>query len=101
MPKFEQGNPGRPKGATNKTTRIVKDVFADVFNELQTDAYAKKKKADLKTWAKNNPTEFYKLAAKLIPIQIGGDPENPVPVNITEGLSFEQLYQLKYGSKPE
>lgn len=93
---FEQGNTGRPKGATNKTTRTVKEVFAKVFDELQDDP-----KANLKVWAKNNKTEFYKLSSKLLPIQLAGDPENPIPVNLTDGLSFEQLYQLKYGKKPE
>lgn len=94
--KFKEGNPGKPKGALNKSTRIVKDVFADVFNKLQKD-----KKANLLKWAKANPTEFYKLSSKLIPVQLTGDPENPVAVNMAEGMTFEQLYQLKYGQKPE
>lgn len=77
MPKtstsFKKGNSGKPKGAVNKTTRLVKEVFAETFNELQKDP-----KVKLTAWAKDNPTEFYKLASKLIPIQIGGDPENPI-----------------------
>jgi hypothetical protein len=64
---------GRVAGTPNKTTRIVKDVFADVFSQLQKDP-----KAKLSSWAKENPTEFYKLASKLIPIQVGGDPDNPI-----------------------
>jgi len=93
---FKPGNPGKPKGAIHHSTRIVKDVFADVFSKLQQD-----KKAKLESWAKENPTEFYKLAAKLIPIQLTGDADNPVAVNVVEGLTFEQLYQLKYKEKPE
>lgn len=92
---FKPGNPGKPKGAIHHSTRIVKEVFADVFSKLQSD-----KKAKLEAWAKANPTEFYKLASKLIPIQLAGDPESPIAVNMTEGLTFEQLYQLKYGVKP-
>lgn len=99
--KFKEGNPGKPKGAVNKSTRIVKEVFADVFDKLQTSPEAKEKKADLENWALSNPTEFYKLSSKLIPIQLAGDPDNPVAVNMTEGLTFEQLYQLKYEKKPE
>lgn len=64
---------GRRIGSVNKNTKLVKDVFATVFNDLQTDP-----KAKLKAWAKKNPTEFYKLASKLIPIQLAGDPENPL-----------------------
>ena len=70
---FPQGNPGRPKGAVNKSTKLVKDIFADVFTSLQ-----KHRTANLKKWAVKNPTEFYKLAAKLIPIQVAGDPNNPL-----------------------
>lgn len=78
MPKlFKEGNPGKPKGAVNKTTKIVKDVFADVFTKLQSDP-----KAKLLVWAKANPTEFYKLSSKLIPIQLGNDPENPLTTQI-------------------
>jgi len=75
MPRpFEKGNPGKPKGATNKTTKLVKEVFADVFAELQNDP-----KAKLSVWGRENPTEFYKLASKLIPIQLASDPDNPLP----------------------
>lgn len=93
MPKlFEVGNPGKPKGAVNKSTRVVKEVFADVFSDLQED-----KKANLKEWAKENPTEFYKLASKLIPVQLTGDAENPVTLNVVDGLTFDQLMEYKYG----
>lgn len=71
---FKKGNPGKPKGAVNKSTRIVKEVFANVFSKLQKDP-----KANLTKWARANPTEFYKLAAKLIPLQLGNDPDNPLP----------------------
>lgn len=73
MAKFEKGNPGKPKGAVMKTTKLVKEVFADVFTELQND-----KDAKLLEWAKKNPTEFYKLASRLIPIQLSGDADNPL-----------------------
>ena len=62
---FKKGNPGKPKGAVAKTTRLVKEVFADAFTELQADG-----RANLLNWAKENPTEFYKLASKLIPTQV-------------------------------
>lgn len=62
---FKKGNSGKPIGAVNKTTRMVKEVFADVFEELQNDP-----KVNLKAWGKNNPTEFYKLSSKLIPLQL-------------------------------
>lgn len=64
---FTKGNPGRPKGATNKITKTVKETVLSAFNELQND-----KVANLLTWGRNNPDEFYKLAAKLIPTEIAG-----------------------------
>ena len=93
---FKQGNPGKPKGAVNKTNRLVKEVFADVFTKIQDD-----KKANLEAWAKANPTEFYKLASKLIPLQLAGDPENPFVFSSIDNMNYEQLYQLKYGRKPD
>lgn len=85
---FTKGNNGKPKGAVNKTTRLVKEVFADVFNDLQDDP-----KANLTKWAKANPTEFYKLASKLIPIQLGGTAENPLifTVNFKQSDGCENL----------
>lgn len=66
---FKKGNSGnssgRPKGAAGKFTSTVKQVLTDTFNELQND-----KEVNLKNWGKENPTEFYKLCAKLIPAAV-------------------------------
>jgi len=62
---FEKGNPGKPKGAITKSTKLVKDVFADAFTELQKD-----KAVNLIAWGKENPTEFYKIVSRLIPMQV-------------------------------
>lgn len=56
---------GRQKGTPNSLTRTVKEQFEDTFRVLQ-----EHKGAKLDDWAKDNPTEFYKLASKLIPAQI-------------------------------
>ena len=56
---------GREKGTPNKFTATVKQVLTDTFNELQND-----KEVNLKKWGKDNPTEFYKLCAKLIPAAV-------------------------------
>ncbi len=62
---FKAGNPGKPPGTLNKLTRTVKETVLAVFNELQEDP-----KVNLAAWAKEEPTEFYKIAAKLIPQDI-------------------------------
>lgn len=69
---------GRQKGTTNKFTATVKDVFESVFVDLQKD----KSRAgpSLKEWARRNPGDYYKIAAKLMPHQITGDGGGPVQV---------------------
>jgi len=54
--------PARGPGKLNKT---VKETVLAVFNDLQSDP-----KVNLKAWAKGEPTEFYRIAAKLIPTEI-------------------------------
>lgn len=56
---------GRRKGSVNHFTRSVRQVMADTFNEMQLLP-----DVNLLDWAKENPTEFYKLSAKLIPEQV-------------------------------
>lgn len=65
---FGKGNPGKPKGATNKLTRAVKEAFEAAFNELQGQPGVR-----LPDWAKENPTEFYKIASKLIPAELNAN----------------------------
>lgn len=79
---FEKGQGGRPRGAQNKSSITVKDAFAEAFCELQEDP-----KAKLVEWAKKNTTEFYKLASKLIPMQVSADIDN----NITVKHDLSQL----------
>jgi hypothetical protein len=64
--KGQSGNKdGRPKGAENKITRTVKEPVLAVFTDMQSDP-----KANLLTWGIDNPTEFYKIASKLIQTEV-------------------------------
>lgn len=65
MAKFESGNKGKPKGATNKLTRTVRETVLNVFDNLQGDP-----KHSLEAFAKKYPRDFYQIAAKLIPQEI-------------------------------
>lgn len=67
---------GRVKGTPNKATATIKEAITSVYADLQ--ATAGKEHGHFLAWAKDAPTEFYRLAAKLIPVQVGGDPDNPV-----------------------
>jgi len=71
--KFTQGNPGKRKGTINKNTKLVKEVFAEAFTELQKD-----KTVNLIAWGKKHPTEFYKIVSRLIPM----DAENLSSYNV-------------------
>lgn len=81
MPKKgHTNNPnGRPKGTPNKVTKSVREHFAIAFDLLQDDDTV-----NLTAWGKANPTEFYRLASKLIPLQVANDPDNPMPTTIIQ-----------------
>lgn len=85
---------GRTKGTPNKLTKTVRETVLKVFNDLQEDH-----KANLLTWAKQNPKDFYLIASKLIPNElVGKDGEKLFDYS---NLTFEQLYFLKYGKYPD
>ncbi len=53
--------PGRPKGSKNKASVAAKQAFQEAFDGVGgVEA--------LQNWAKENPTDFFKLFSKLIPI---------------------------------
>ena len=62
----------------NKLTRTIKEAFETTFHELQGNT-----KAKLLAWAKDNPGDFYKLAARLIPHDM----------KISGKLTLEELLQ--------
>ena len=75
---------GRQKGTKNKMPgtyarmQSIRDAFKDAFHNMG-GAEA------LQTWGAKNPTEFYRLASKLIPVEIqGGDPAKPLVIGITK-----------------
>lgn len=75
---FEKGKPrpenaGRKEGSVNKLTKTVKERVLDVFNQLQEDS-----EANMLSWAKEEPTEFYKIASKLIPAEITAKVEGKI-----------------------
>jgi len=52
---------GRKPGTPNKITHTIRSAIENAFTNLQGDP-----KACLHAWGKANPTEFYRLAARLI-----------------------------------
>lgn len=57
---------GRPKGSLNKTTTAARVMFASAADGIGG-------LAALTAWAKKNPDEFWKLYARLIPVEHTGE----------------------------
>ncbi len=67
----------RTLGAKNKVPQLAKENIAAVFVRLGGTAQMAK-------WAKENQTEFYKIYARLLPVQVGGDPGSPIIVEVVK-----------------
>ena len=72
---------GRPKGSLNKTTALLKDAILKAAE----DAGDGDMVAYLTQQAKENPGPFMALLGKVLPMQIAGDVENPLVLNVTYG----------------
>lgn len=59
---------GRAPGTPNKATVAVKEALRSVYADLQ--AETGEEHGHFRQWAKETPTEFYKLYAKLLPVDI-------------------------------
>ena len=68
---FLKGNPGRPVGVKNKVTQSIREAFLEAF-EMRGGANA------LYQWSLGEPTEFYKLASRLIPQELTGANGGPL-----------------------
>lgn len=76
------------KGIPNKITQQFKDLLTETYQALEKD-----KERGLKKWAEKNPTDFYRICAKLVPQQITGEGGGPIEVI--------QTYILPDGTKIE
>lgn len=66
---------GRPKGSPNKTTAALKDMILQALDNAGGIDY-------LADRAKDNPTAFLTLVGKVLPLQVSGDPDNPLEVQV-------------------
>ena len=60
---------GRQIGTPNKVTAIFKDAVRTVYEDIGGNAA-------FAAWAKENPTEFYRIASRLIPTEIASQGTN-------------------------
>jgi hypothetical protein len=88
MPRGHKGEPrtpgaGRKKGTPNRETLTVKAAVAKVFADLQEESREGKPKYEgvhLRSWAMEQPTEFYKIAARLIPTEVSGGMNHTIQI---------------------
>lgn len=71
-----KAGPGRPKGLPNKTTQLLKDAIL----KAASDAGDGDMVTYLTRQAKENPGPFMALLGKVLPMQVSGDPDNPIGV---------------------
>jgi len=64
---------GRPKGATNKMTRALKDMILQALDDAGGEQY-------LADQALKNPAAFMTLLGKVLPLQVSGEDGGPVIV---------------------
>lgn len=70
---------GRPKGAVNKTTTLLKDAILQAAEAVGSDAKGKEGLVGyLKKQAVDEPVAFMTMLGKVLPTQVAGDPDNPI-----------------------
>lgn len=75
--KGQKGGPGRPKGAPNKVQQAVKEMITEALNRAGGVEYLVERANDPRT-----ASAFLTLVGKVLPMQIQGDPNNPVKHSI-------------------
>ena len=61
---------GRPRGKPNNSTSLMRAAISAVFEDLQAGHDGEGRYPHFLAWAKENPTDFYKICARRLPIQI-------------------------------
>jgi len=78
---LDRSKTGRRKGTPNKTTALLKDAIlraAEAAGGGDIVQYLTKQALD-------NPGPFMALLGKVLPMQVVGDPDNPLEINVTIG----------------
>jgi hypothetical protein len=78
-------SPGRPKGSPNKTTAALKDAIILAAEQTGNDGKGRDGLVGyLKHVAATDVKAFAGLIGRVIPLQIGGDPDNPIQFEAVE-----------------
>ena len=71
---------GRPKGATNKATKELKDMILGALSDVGGQEY-------LKLQAIENPSAFMTLIGKVLPKDVNAKVEGELSVQVVTGVS--------------
>lgn len=75
---------GRGKGAVNVVTRIIKEATIAAAAAEGADGHGKDGlEGYLRRLARNEPRSFASLLGRIIPVQIGTDPDHPLSIIIS------------------
>ncbi|MDR9813101.1 hypothetical protein [Rhizobium hidalgonense] len=72
---LDRSKTGRAKGTPNKTTALLKDAILKAATEA---GGADGLVGYLRIQATENPGPFMSLLGKVLPMQVAGDPNNPI-----------------------
>ena len=64
----ERRGPGRPRGSLNQTTVAMRHAIATVFADMPRRHQGEGSYPHFLEWAEANPTEFYRIAARQMPV---------------------------------
>lgn len=81
---FKKAGPGRPKGMKNKSSTMFLEALSDAVQAMQNS-----KDHNLFAWGKKNPTEFWKIASKLLPTSIQAD------IDVTSGGDVIRTWSIQ------
>jgi hypothetical protein len=68
---------GRTKGTPNRLTSDVKAMILGALTKVGGEEYLVEQAAE-------NPAAFLTLVGKVLPLQLSGDADNPIEVNVTQ-----------------
>lgn len=86
-PKPPAAGKGRPKGSLNKTTKALKDAILEAAREHGEDDEGKDGlKGYLRKVAREDVKAFSTLLGKVLPMTVGGDPDQPVIHKIVRSI---------------
>lgn len=77
--KFGKGNPGKPKGAVQKSTKQLKEMILKALEGAGGVQYLEDRARDPKT-----QSAFLSLIGKVLPMTIAGDSDNPIAITTIE-----------------